>query len=569
MFIATILVALSTAAFANPAVPMIDKQSAVGVRGDVERAMWVTNCEDIVYNVGTAKADFFAFCENPLGLLDMGASAFSRHPINHLFFSAHGFVVSGPEEKDSLRSFIREAHTRGLRVDYLDGEATWITKDAGEAHVVISSVVDYNKTSTEDERFDGVMLDVQPYTLRGWFTPILWGQYMAFLKNMHSNLQSAGLDFGATIPRWYDATLGKDALAEVYNNVNFVTVLDYVDQDRTAIESISGEIELANTMNVRVYAGVETASNVLSSVTFQDRGWLAMEHALASVNSAYMFDKSYAGIAISNYGTYHAMRRAPHAIDLSSTSSAYTGKTMADLTGANANVVVLDSAVDHLTEVSRKDLQKLQSGNGFHKTVLAGLSIGTFLDVAAHPGAPAGDVTAWTLTGQNGPVASMKAAVTKLMALGFDGFAIDLTPAVDLAEKLNSPELELAIAVTLRQIGTLARETCKHSSAVIVARGGESLLNSLDADSYGDFVATVDGMIPTRVTAPPVNGNLLSALDRDRFYIYASLEQVAHRGLKVFGNFNFQVSPELVAQSHPVNVVPMMAGLMEENGLLQ
>ena len=124
--------------------PVIDARSAMNVRNDVERALWVWGAENIIYSVGTAKEDFFAFCENHKGMGDYNAPLFTQHPFNRAFLYAHGFIVSGTEEKDSLRSFLREAHARGMAVDYVDGEPEWINKAGADANNVMDKLLAFN-----------------------------------------------------------------------------------------------------------------------------------------------------------------------------------------------------------------------------------------------------------------------------------------------------------------------------------------------------------------------------------------------------------------------------------------
>lgn len=539
-FLAFMAIVLNARAASLPTVPTIDKQSALEVRGDVERSLWVWSSEDIVYSVGTAKQEFFNFCENPKGIDDPAAPAFAHRQINHVFLASRGFITSGPEEMDSLRAFLREAHTRGIRVDYLDGEATWVNKTAGEANQAMNSMLSFNKQGLPEERFDGVLLDVQPYTLRGWYTPTLWNQYTAFLRSMKAKVHMAdkNLPFGVSIPRWYDVTLGSAALAEVYANVNYVAVLDYVDQEKTLIESIAGEIELADSMNVKVYAGVETASNVIPSVTFQSGGWLTMEHALSSLHTSYMFDKSFAGVAISNYSSYRGMRRASHSIDQAATNDAQIGTSVAELSKANCDVVVLDRVLDHMAGLQKKDVQRIQNSNGHSRTVLAGVPISTFIRFATQAGAPAVDALHWTLLAQNGPTAEMKTMMTKVLALGFDGVAIDIAPAVALARKLNDPSLERAIVSTIQSLGTVSRTFLKRTNAIIVVRGGEDMLPNLDAESYSAFATAVDGIVPTPSAALPT-GALVSTVAPEKASVLAALAQISRSGVKVFGNYDF------------------------------
>jgi endo-alpha-1,4-polygalactosaminidase (GH114 family) len=474
--------------------------------------MWVWNTENIVYSVGTAKEDFFEFCENHKGSGDYAAPLFTQHPYNRVFFYAHGFIVSGPEEKDSLRSFLREAHARGIAVDYADGEPEWINKNAKDANTVVNDLLAFNAAGTPDEQFDGVMLDVEPYTLRGWYTPALWNDYTNFLKGVRTKIDAShsNLRMGLAIPRWYDVSLGMASLKELYGIVNAVTVMDYVNDSKRLIEDVSNEIALGDEMNVKVYVGVETAQNIISTVTYKDLGWMQMENDLSKVNGAYMFDKAYAGVAVSNYSSYADMRRTPRSLEFTTMMAEATAPNAPELRGSAAEVVMIDSPANHEVKKAEGEIKSLRISNSALRTVVAALPLVMTPQVynqAAMYRVPAesnyvkgggmqnSTASYFNPLWANEVPKTIKANAAQCMKEGFDGIVVDLNEAYAMAQHYEVPDAANKVVDLLSDMCATVRSNAKNPNAVVIVRNDNSFIHRLDDAHYQEYMALIDGVM--------------------------------------------------------------------------
>jgi len=496
----------------------IDNEAALNVRTDVDRAMWVWSPEEIVYDVNSAKADFFAFCTNHNGTSDADAPAFSQHPINRVFLYAHGFLVSSQDEKDVLRSFIREAHARGIAVEYLDGEAAWINKDSAAANTIISDLLAFNENGATEERFDGVQFDVEPYALHGWYTAALWNQYIQFLQSTQSKLAccGSGMRFGVTIPRWYDVTLGMDALKQVFSHVDYTAVLDYVNDGAALVIDAANEISLGNDMGVKVYVGVETAHNMNPTVSFQQKGWLEMERSFSAVNSAFSSYKSFAGVAVREYTSYKSMQKSNHSIETVSSWAEADQLNSPELLHNTADIVLIDNSADNAPSVVSRQLSTLRArytSENNNRRILANMSLVNSPKVYNEPqflqtlkeknNVPGGGV-AITPANYFQPIWSEdmlnNASTTEtsnLIKEGFDGFVVNIDEAVTTANKYDVPDMQGKVITFLQQLDKKARVEMNRKNTIIIARVSNAFMQSLSEDQYETVKSLIDGVVFT------------------------------------------------------------------------
>ena len=73
---------------------------------------------------------------------------------------------------------------------------------------VVDAVIAFNKQAESDERFDGIHLDNEPYTLLGWHEPTRRDQILVEFLELNAECQrrvraAKGLVFGVDIPFWW------------------------------------------------------------------------------------------------------------------------------------------------------------------------------------------------------------------------------------------------------------------------------------------------------------------------------------------------------------------------------
>ncbi len=490
----------------------VDMQAQLNVRTDIEQAMWVWNTLNIVYDVDNEKEKFFLFCHNHPGFRDIATSSFSQRPINRLFFDANGFLLGGSEEWRSLRSFLREAHEQGIMVDYLDGDVAWITQGNKEPIRIMDSLVKFNATGDSIERFDGFQFDVEPYLLPGWGTDALWEQYFGFMSEIHNFVENhpVKIRFGCTIPRWYYATIGGEHLKQIYRLVDYTAIMDYVNDEPRLILDPTEEIALADSMKVRVYIGIETGKNFLPTLSFHDKGWLALQHAVNTLNSHFLFYKNYAGVSIHYNSAYEALMRTNRSIDV---VAQWTETHKLDSTAflpVDMNLVIVHDPMTDMKILARTVRRAQTNGGDYEQRIV--LSTVELVDKGPvynlfyaldtlHRHIALGDEHFYKYPGMNTTDLleylsdETQTRISVDAQAGFDGFVVDMKSVMAIERTLSVPNAENTVVDLLEQAKA---QYVLHSplfSAMLVVRVEDGFLQRLDKLHYQEFMTLVNGVI--------------------------------------------------------------------------
>jgi hypothetical protein len=278
------------------------------VKPEKNRAMWIWHSSDIINNVNGARSALFNMCAAPPGSQSPYAIEGSVRSINVLYLYAHSFVNGTSTQKANLRSLLSDAHARGIKVEFLDGASDWATTGKAYGEQYVDYAIQFNAAgATAAERFDGIQLDVEPYLLAGWFNQATWDSFMGLLNDCEAKAQAAGLPLGAAIPRWYDSNPGTSYLRQVQAAVDYVAIMDYVDNTASMINDVKTEMQNAKELGKRVVVGFETMVLTPTSTTFNEEGWGNMEGRIYDLNKYYQNESVFDGVAIHHLPTYSTL----------------------------------------------------------------------------------------------------------------------------------------------------------------------------------------------------------------------------------------------------------------------
>jgi hypothetical protein len=295
---------------------MADLLTLAGEVYAAERAIWVWGmAKDIVLN-STAKTDFFNFCAAPKG------DATKAVTVVFLDAKPYGENLMGATYAAQLRQFLVDAHSIGMKVEFLSGDKAWaLAEYRSIGETLIDEVTAFNLGGTSSQRFDGIHYDVEPYLLRAkqdsdpldweYDKGLIWSEYLTLLTNCQTRVNTYNtsydpdIRFGVAIPYWYGQN-SVDNPQAVIDIVNYVAVMAYKDTSANIINAAQDEITYAASVGKKVYVAVETShptdlSDFPPSTTFYEEGNTAMETALSAVNTAFLSYSSYTGIAIHYY----------------------------------------------------------------------------------------------------------------------------------------------------------------------------------------------------------------------------------------------------------------------------
>ncbi|QDG52551.1 hypothetical protein FIV42_17960 [Persicimonas caeni] len=316
------------------------------------RAMWVWSeipgAKEIVENIGGAQDELLQFAAAPHGD--------SSRALNRLYFEARGHtnadrwsqpraVTYDPlldtSKQGALRSFLRRAHSQGIDVEYLDGQAIWVASDA-LAEVpkqICRDIVAFNKTTNDvAERLDGAHFDIEPHTVREgpyaglWWENRLDGGYNAeWTQRWKGIMNSCRAIFDA-----YEAETGhklilasdvgadyayyNKPILEFFNGpnspVDYIGIMNYYDNRPNANgqpsfffgESEGGTVTGGVEQNLELWTntplvfGLETGPTSIAPdwMSFYQEGYNAMNTVVDQLRSDYGTTQAL-GVAIHHY----------------------------------------------------------------------------------------------------------------------------------------------------------------------------------------------------------------------------------------------------------------------------
>lgn len=257
-----------------------------------DRAIWIwDSSKEFLYDVGDTRQDLWDFCNAPPG----GAK------IKTIYFN-----VSASELElvpGDVQSFVQEAHDQGFLVYWLGGDPSWgQTNDNGAGKRAIDNVVLYNSNSTSNQRFDGVDLDIKPYTYSEyWYeNPGVFGDYLGFLTYASNELEkcktwNSNFKFGCDIPYYYDESPCTDQYKDVIDKVDYVSIIGFSDSAYLLSIQVTNELSYCESLNKKVRIGIDTYNlgDAYFFLTFYEEGWKVMESTVSNARTNWSKYSSY------------------------------------------------------------------------------------------------------------------------------------------------------------------------------------------------------------------------------------------------------------------------------------
>lgn len=216
------------------------------------------------------------------------------------------------------QTFIEKAHSKGIQVAALDGDAYW-TVDNG-THTLnkfLKWLEQYQQHATATQQFISIHLDIEPYT-----TPLWNENRMLAIENFQQLvLQAKGKALQLSIPLeldiafWYDEVnyqtkYGSGILSNwTIHHSDSVTIMAYRDYSNGIIRSVKHEIAYAKRVGKKVVIGVETMKSAEGDqVSFYEEGEAYMNKHLKHIDNYYSNRRSFNGIAIHHFESWMGMK---------------------------------------------------------------------------------------------------------------------------------------------------------------------------------------------------------------------------------------------------------------------
>ncbi len=237
-----------------------------------------------------------------------------------------------------VREFLADAHSRGIRVDFLTGDPLWaLTMKSPQgppynqmAMTILNDVIAFNEAGSANQRFDAFQQDTEPYILK---TPLdwdddedrvkIWNQYIESLTQWSQRIKRHNLAqdrksrllFGIAIPLWWETGVTPPANhRQVQPLVDYIAIMNY--DTRNPVKNVDDEIKYASQHpgQTTVYVGFETLE-----VNWKDRtkgffpllyaytashyylGNRALEKDIQRINKAFSSVPAFGGVAYHYY----------------------------------------------------------------------------------------------------------------------------------------------------------------------------------------------------------------------------------------------------------------------------
>lgn len=212
-------------------------------------------------------------------------------------------------------AFIRMAAWHGIEVHALDGRTTWgFAANRLSIDRSFDWLARYQCRVTEEEKFAGIHIDIEPYGLPYWERTgadyiVQWQDNVRYIAQKAEYLR---LPIAADIPHWlggYKTPDGEETLSRwMMRHYGAITILANRDPAQDLAEMVRACLAEAEELNVPATVGVDTMhSPEGANLAFYEEGRERMNEQLDQAAVRMAEFGSFAGIAIHDYKAWREM----------------------------------------------------------------------------------------------------------------------------------------------------------------------------------------------------------------------------------------------------------------------
>lgn len=319
--------------------------SAVTLAGAQERGLWVWSAADKIVDDFANPEDesnltweqFISFIEAPHGD--------TSKKVTELYMALYDSMLFQPKK---TQKFIADMRGRGYKIYVVLAEPLFAMPDKAENFAnCIKNIIQFQKKGAPNERFEGIMLDIEPHLLKGqteyvlnWNNPdhfpVIWDTYMNNLKfalnaiNTYNTAYEPDMKFSDAVAFWYDDPVDRDGdsvpedLAEEiiseFDNYDFAfytiqSYRNYAQGEGGIIDVSQNEMAKCKTHGIQCLLTVETmpihdaglTPEIREIIGFENEGNAIMETQIGLVKTHYESSNdgtAYRGMGIHSYGDH-------------------------------------------------------------------------------------------------------------------------------------------------------------------------------------------------------------------------------------------------------------------------
>lgn len=214
----------------------------------------------------------------------------------------------------AYKSFVERAHEAGIEVHAMGGHPNWaLAKGEERLRMFIDYVTTYNNTVAEEQKFDGIHLDIEPYVLPEWSE-----NKNGVLRTWKENIElfvdevkkNSKLETSVDLAMWLDdhEVPGEENSSFsrwMINQLDHTTIMAFRDYAKGAggiLDVSKEEMEFATNLDKRIVISVEMKQNeAVEHISFHEEGEEKMEEALEQTEEQLQKKSSYKGYVIHAY----------------------------------------------------------------------------------------------------------------------------------------------------------------------------------------------------------------------------------------------------------------------------
>lgn len=243
-------------------------------REDLENAMWVWHSTDILLST-ESRDKLFKFCKSK-----NIKTLFFQLP--YKFEQSNGETVCRIEYITQIREFLAEAHREGLKVHSLNGSSKFVLSRYHKFPLAqLKALVEFNKKSSVQEKFDGIHFDNELYLLPAYNSAKrgqILKEFLQLNKEIRKYIDLSGerFIFGVDVPFWF-AEFDKDGqplsavefegetkpisfhLLDICDNIGIMDYRNFAEGQDGIIAHALDELRYASMKGKKVFVGVETS----------------------------------------------------------------------------------------------------------------------------------------------------------------------------------------------------------------------------------------------------------------------------------------------------------------------
>lgn len=216
--------------------------------------------------------------------------------------------------QEMYKQFINLSHREKIKVEALGGERVWgLQEHQKDGLAFIQSVIEYNENASDEDQFDAVHLDIEPYLLEAWDedkSQVLEDWYnnsLAYIERANQN----NLSINSDLPFWLDSDDVVKAqpfkkpiyqlFIDAFDGVNLMSYRNTIEGENSISEISNTELTYAKKVGKPLGIAIDLLPSEIPYTTFYESSKEELEETISELHTFYRDNSSFNGVAIHDF----------------------------------------------------------------------------------------------------------------------------------------------------------------------------------------------------------------------------------------------------------------------------